>query len=227
MYNLIKAEIYRLKYNKEIRLCIILIIILGIINLYFHGIPTGRESLTNESTDMFSLMACAIFAGMYIGSEFSKRTIYHLIVSGHSRFSVLISKLTSYLIGCFIIIASNLFINGGIYSMFYGWGAPFNGSEIMFIVMYVLINILFILCIATMVFLVPFIVRDGAMATAVSVFIMGIFLALSQTFWSYTALNIASKVQVNSNIYITLIILAIPILVVVIGNILFKTQDIK
>lgn len=227
MFNLIKSEIYKLKYDKEIRLCILLITIFGVINLYFHGHATGRENLLHESMDMISLVACAVFSGISIGGEFSKRTIYHLIISGHSRFSVFVSKFVSYLLGCTFIVAINIIINGGIYSVLYGWGKPFDYIEIMFIIKYIIVNIIFILCIASAVFIVPFIVRDGAMATVVSTFIMGVFLALSQIFWSYTTLNIASGIFDVSNIYVTCAIIAIPIIIIIAGNVIFKAQDIK
>ena len=227
MYNHLKSELYRLKYSKELKSTLLLIGILGTITIYFHGNPTGRENLLDESTAIFSLIACAIFAGMFIGNEFSKRTIFHLIVSGHNRFSVLSSKFLSYLIGCVIIIISNLVINGGIYTIFYSWGVPFNKSELIFTITYILFNILFSLCIASIVFIIPLIIRDGTMSTVVSAFIMGLFLTLSQVFWLNTALNIANGIKEIRTIPTVIIIITIPILIILIGNLLFKTQDIK
>ena len=227
MYNLLKSELYKLKYSKELKLTLLLICILGAITIYFHGNPTGRENLLDESTQIFSLIACAIFAGMFIGNEFSKRTIFHLIVSGHSRVSVLSSKFLSYLIGCIIIIVSNIIINGGLYTIFYGWSVPFNKPELIFTITYILINILFSLCIASIVFIIPFIIRDRTMATVTSAFIMGLFLTLSQVFWLNTTLNIANGTKDIKTISTVGIIIAIPIIVILTGNLLFKTQDIK
>ncbi|MCR6514928.1 ABC transporter permease [Clostridium sp. LY3-2] len=227
MCNILKAELYKLKYSKELKLTLLLIIIIGTITIYFHGNPTGRENLLDESTAIFSLISCAIFSGMFIGNEFSKRTIFHLIVSGHSRFSILISKFLSYLIGCLIIIIFNIIINGGIYTIFYGWGVPFDNSELTFTIIYILINILFSLCIASITFLVPIIIRDGTIATVISTFIMGLFLTLSQTFWLNTVLDISNGVKELQTVITAGIIMIIPIVIISLGKLLFETQDIK
>lgn len=227
MSNILKSELYKLKYSKELKLVLLLISILGVITMYFHGNPTGRENILDETGAMFSLGCCAIFAGMFIGNEFSKRTIFHLIVSGHSRFSIILSKFIAYLAGCSIIIIFSFIINGGIYTIFYGWGIPFNKSEYIFLITYILINLLFSLCIASIVFIVPIIIRDGVMATVISAFVMGMILTLSQMFWLHASINIASEVMGVGTMIIAITLIIIPIIVISISKFLFEIKDIS
>ena len=65
------------------------------------------------------------------------------------------------------------------------------------------------------------------MATVTSAFIMVLFLTLSQVFWLNTTLNIANGTKDIKTISTVGIIIAIPIIVILIGNLLFKTQDVK
>ena len=58
MYNLLKAETYKLKHSKELLTCIIGLFVLGAITIYYGGESTGKESLSSQSREMFGLMAC-------------------------------------------------------------------------------------------------------------------------------------------------------------------------
>ena len=41
MYNILKAEIYKLKYSKELMICLIVLLILAIINTYYGSVEGG------------------------------------------------------------------------------------------------------------------------------------------------------------------------------------------
>ncbi len=73
MYNLLKAEIYKLKYSKELLICIIGLFVLGAINIYYGGVLNGREALTHQGREIFGLIACTLFATTYIGIIFWKQ----------------------------------------------------------------------------------------------------------------------------------------------------------
>ena len=130
MYNLLKAEIYKLKYSKELLICIIGLFVLGAINIYYGGVLNGREALTHQSREIFGLIACTLFATTYIGKDFVSKTINHILTSGHKRNKVLLSKYISYIISCIIILLTNYLFMGGLYSLFYVWGQSFNGDEL-------------------------------------------------------------------------------------------------
>ena len=44
MYNFLKVEMYKLKYSKELLICIIGLFVLGAINIYYGGVLNGREA---------------------------------------------------------------------------------------------------------------------------------------------------------------------------------------
>lgn len=227
MTNLLKAELYKLKYSKELKMCIILVISLAIINTMFHGMPNGRSLFLGEFREMSTLFISALFAGMSIGGEFSKRTIYHPITTGHSRSSVLISKYISYSIGALIILLSGFIFFDIMYSLFYGWGVSFSNSEVLFIIKYSVLSIIFNLSISSISFFTSILIKDSGMSTAICVFIMGIIIAICQMFWLTTAFNISSGIIEIKEILTSIGMLIIPITVISIGNLLFKTIDIK
>lgn len=229
MYNLLKAEMYKLKYSKELKICTLLIVILGIINISFHGMESGKISLTSEGREMIGLLVCTLFAGMYIGAEFSHKTIYHPVISGYKRFSVLVSKYISYLVACSIILITNLLMMGGLYSFFYGWGEAFTSAEFQLIATYSIVGLFLDLCVVSISFFIAFQLKDTGTSIAVSLVAMGIILITSQTFWEKIAYYIADGTLILEGIPImmTILLVLLPVLVLFISNLFFSKQDVK
>ncbi|MGL4335269.1 MAG: ABC transporter permease [Turicibacter sp.] len=229
MFNLLKSDLYKLKHSKELKICLLLLLILGIITIYFGGSNSARESLLNESTDMFALMACTLFSGMSLAAEFTKKTIYHPITSGSQRLSVLMSKYITYLITCLIFYITAYFIMGGLYAAFYGWGAPLTQSELSFILTYSLLDIFFGLCIASIPFFIAMQLKDTGISIAVSAVVMGLIFTTSQMFWQTAARYIADTNDLfgTHSLQMITFMLSIPVLLLAICSFLFTRQDIK
>lgn len=229
MFNLLKAELYKLTHSKELKICVLLLFILGLINTYFGGSDCARDSLIGESTDMFALMACTLFSGMSIATEFTKKTIYHPITSGSNRLAVLLSKYITYLIACLIFYVTTYLVMGPLYALFYGWGVPLTQTEITFILTYSLLDIFFGLCVASLPFFIAIQLKDTGISIAVGAVVMGLIFTTSQMFWQTAAVYIAHNPSqtISSSLQMTTLMLSIPILLLAIYSFLFTRQDIK
>ena len=229
MYNLLKVEMYKLKYSKELLICIIGLFVLGAINIYYGGVLNGREALTHQSREMFGLIACTLFATTYIGKDFVSKTINHTLTSGHKRNKVLLRKYISYIIACIIILLTNYLFMGGLYSLFYGWGQSFNGEELYFVIVYISVGIFFDLCIASIPFFICVIIRNSSIAIALSAGVIGLIFALSQMPWDTVAYSIGSKNTSlgTTSLIFSLFFIAITYLLYLICNYNFKKMDIQ
>lgn len=229
MYNLLKAETYKLKYSKELLICIIGLFILGIITIYYGGESTGKESLASQSREMFGLMACTLFAITYTGKDFISKTINHTLTSGNKRNKILLSKYVSYIIACIIILLANYFFMGGVYSFIYGWGQIFNSTELYFVIVYMSMGIFFDLCIVSIPFFICVLIRNSSIAMALSVGVIGLIFTLSQMPWDTVAYSVGIK-DISSgvtSIIFSLFFTVITILLYLACNYNFKKMDIQ
>lgn len=102
MYNLLKMERYCLKHNKLFWGCLFLITVVGILfsSSYVENLTARMDAIgifdamVYDST--FCLILCSAIITMFLGQEFSNRTITILISSGHSRATIFISKFFTY-----------------------------------------------------------------------------------------------------------------------------------
>ena len=228
MHNLLKSEIYKLRYSKELLICIIGLFILGAINIYFGGIINGKASLANLSREMFGIMACTVFAITYIGKDFISKTINHTLTAGHRRNKVLLGKYITYIIACIIILLTNYLFMGGLYSIFYGWGQSFTESELYFVIVYISMGIFFDLCIASIPFFICILIRNSSIAMVLSVGVIGLISTLSQMPWDTVAYSIGSKdISLGvTPIIFSLLFIIITALLYLICNHFFKKMDI-
>lgn len=192
MYNLFKAEMYKLKYSKELIISAIELLVLALIGVYY-GDTGGRDSLISESCEIFGLMACTLFAITYTVKDISSKTINHALTSGNTRGMILLSKYSSYIVACFIILLLKYIFMGGLNTIFHGWGQDFHGGELYFLVVYMLVAIFFDLCIVSIPFFICILIKTSSIAITLSTAAIGIILTLSQMPWITISYNIAMK----------------------------------
>lgn len=194
MYNILKAEIYKLKYSKELMICLIVLLILAIINTYYGSVEGGAKgALVHPSREIIGIMACSLFAATYVGKDLVSKTINHTLTSGHARSKVFLSKYLCYLIGCVIILIANYAFVGSTYGLFYGWGQVFNSSELYFLIVYVVVGIFFNICISSVSFFICILVKNSSVSIALCGVIVGLILALTQLPWDTITYYVANK----------------------------------
>lgn len=187
MINLIKAEWFKLKRDKNILIITIIIVVAGIITLVSNTNSTGKLLYSGEMKTMVALTACALYAGISIGTDFTRRTIQRNVMAGHNRITILISRLISYLFVCALFSLLTAIIFGGVYSLFYGWGEEFTNDELIYVIKSTILSILFNLCNASIMFFISFLIKDTGVSTAVSICIMILLMITTQNSDGYVA----------------------------------------
>ena len=194
MYNILKAEMYKLKYSKELMICLIGLLILAIINTYYgSGEGGARAALIHPSRETFGIIACSLFAVTYVGKDLVSKTINHTLTSGHERGKVFLSKYLCYLIGCVIILLANYVFTGSTYGLLYGWGQVFNSSELYFLIVYMVVGIFFNICISSISFFICILVKNSSVSIALCGGIIGLILSLTQLPWDTITYYVANK----------------------------------
>lgn len=180
MNNLIKSEIYKLKYDKNMYFISIAVIILGIISVAFKSFESGYYSFTSQFRDMVGIFACSVYASMSIGMEFNNRTMSKKVIIGYSRSSIVLSKLFSFIVASFIILTINLVSMTGIYSLIYGWGVEFN---LLVTISSFMTQSLINICVCMIAFFISFIIKESGKSTATIILIMALIVFISQNPW--------------------------------------------
>ncbi|KXA38878.1 ABC transporter permease [Staphylococcus lugdunensis] len=190
MKNLIKSEIYKIKFEKCIWIILILILFVSLNNFGLQTSSNGKEAFCSSTRDFVTLFACAAYAGMSIAYDFSNRTINNLIISGHNRLKVLLSKLVRYYLGCIIIYFSSTIIITLPYLLTKGWGNEFDFDELNYIILYITLTLFFTISTSTIMFFIAFFIKETGLATTLCLFTMlVIILSIKDTQFSSITLT--------------------------------------
>ena len=111
MFNLIKADLYKLKKSTSIKVLFILCCIAAII-MYVISNQLTEGNLSYDIvgfgafvTDFQMItLASVVFIAMFICSDFDNKTVHDCISSGYSRVSIVICKTISYFISVLIFL---------------------------------------------------------------------------------------------------------------------------
>ena len=131
MYNLIKADLYKLKKSKAVKILILITAICAVIAAFLsYEIKHGKFSAasTNGIVFMFSDtniigILGAVTAGIIICGDFENRTVHEALADGFGRGQITLSKAISYFYAVilillpFVIVISVMLITGYKFSM--------------------------------------------------------------------------------------------------------------
>lgn len=141
MLNLIKLELYKLRKQHTFKIILISVIAIAAFSAYSEirllsadGLSgSGKAAFANAFQDIFMLFMSAIFAGFYIGSDFSNKTIQSQLSQGHSRLDILLSKALIFFVGASIIMLLHPITVSIIHTFHYNWGEPFTAASLCYI----------------------------------------------------------------------------------------------
>lgn len=163
MFNLIKADLFRIKKDKNLIIALIIMGVFAIITPLVYAIMNnvGGEDLAELEqmgmnlsfngkfmfTSAMSLtqnfgMILPLLAGILVCKEFGMGTIRNKIISGHTKRNVYISLLLStmiFVVSLYVIYELIALIFG---SIVLGYGTEINGKEILFVLKSLLAGIL-------------------------------------------------------------------------------------
>lgn len=177
MYNLLSGEFYKLKREKTFKIitlvCFCMAILLAIASAMegflsandseiiqlFTGLDALRESINNPG---FMLFLGGVFAGLFIGKDFSNKTINHAISMGHSRLSIFISKLIVFLFATTAFMLTYVVMRVTIAIFISGWGEAFTSTSLLYAIRILIMGIIVNFTISSLCFMFAFIIRDSA-----------------------------------------------------------------
>lgn len=225
MGNLLRAELYKTTHRKILGICLVFVAIIELFNGFLHG---GNQIDTMTLLgEIIGLVTCALFAGIFIGNDFSNRTIIHNITSGKSRACVWLSKYMVFFVNSLIILFINtLAANVGVI-LFHGMKSGLLAANFIAILGYSMAGIFYDLCLVSIFFLVIMQVKDSGISIAISTVLVGAIISNSKIFWVDRLFPLLNSYTIKNDIPIVslLIITLLPFIIMLIGIALFKRKD--
>lgn len=249
MINLIKLEFYKLRKQSIFKIILIAVIIISAFSAYSEIrlmtadglLGSGKTGFANAFQDIFMLFVSAIFAGFYIGSDFSNKTIQSQLSQGHSRFEVLISKALVFFVGTSMIMLLYPITVSLIHTYQYGWGEPFTPVSLFYILRVAFFGVILNIGTTSVFVLIAFLCRDIPKTICFCLAFPVLFSAVSSTLGSIPVIgkviNFTTLAQLTNIIGdtippITILTLflsaAITVIIVIsISNYLFAKAEIR
>ena len=250
MYNLIKTELYKLKRQKLFIILFLIVIAISCFSAFSEinlittpaNPVTGKDSFANAFQDIFMLFVIAIFAGFYIGSDFSNRTIQAELSRGHRRTDIIFAKAFVYSLGASVLMLLYPTTVCIIHTINSGWGELFSIFSILYLLRVTLLGSILNIGTACIYVCFAFLCRDIPKTICVCFAFPVLFSAISSTVGKYfpvfgSILDYSTLSQlkyiVNDKLSITSllpIILSTGITIVIaltIGNYFFAKAEIK
>lgn len=191
MYNLLKVELYKLKKFQLGYLAMLFMAVVG----YIYGdnrIGNRMFQLPDDTADAFShvvsdnsfVFIIAIVAAMFMGKDFSNRTICNEIKLGHSRFHILLSR--TVMVCAFAVLLHVLYVIFAIvgFSAVKGFDTSLFSGENALWLLTVLLQLVAILCGVVM---ISFLAKKASEATVLSALYTVICCNILRNFISPTA----------------------------------------
>ncbi|WP_411677573.1 hypothetical protein [Caproicibacter sp.] len=107
MGKLFHAERYKLFHDTTFWITLVVIIAINIIVISGSAIfsMSGNQALSEMMRkEILTILISCIYGGLFIGSDFADRTLYHALMAGKSRVAVLLAKTSAFLIAIDVIL---------------------------------------------------------------------------------------------------------------------------
>ena len=172
MLAIIKTEMYRFKREKYFLLLLILTAALGSFLLLeqkkMDGYTTLYKSLYNAP--LLIIMTC-VFGALYLGKDFSDRTLGTFIFRGYKRSSVFLVKAVFFLFYSNFILLTQPILSTFINTYINGWGCHDNGKEILRVIIIFIITGILNAATCSLVVAVAFFCKDIGKTLSISALI--------------------------------------------------------
>jgi ABC-type transport system involved in multi-copper enzyme maturation permease subunit len=188
MFNLLRAQLYRLFHGKLYFVILLINIFINIFGVAAYWMlendpSTGREGvqsvkgynlmcmvIRSGGIEVFEIMAIA-FVALFIASGFRQGNIKSEISFGYNRVSIYLSKLFLSMVGVAGIAASGMLTGLAAGSAFFGFGSPVGGDVIIGLIRAFLLVILVSPGLCSIYVLISFVFKEpGAIIGVYSVF---------------------------------------------------------
>lgn len=250
MYNLIKLEFYKLRKQSLFKMLLLAVIGISVFSAFSEMrileteglIGSGKAGYANAFKDMFMLFISAIFAGFYIGSDFSNKTIQSQISQGHKRLEVIIAKSVVFFFGTSIIMLLYPVTASVVQTFTYGWGEPFVVASVAYILRVAALGIILNIGTTSIFILFAFLCRDISKTICICLAFPVLISAISATLGNavpvignilrFTTLaqlgNIVGDAILPSTVFTVVFSATVTVIVIIsLSNALFARAEIK
>lgn len=140
MFDMIRAEMYKLRYNKTLPILLLAILSVATLSVIITYLTRETENIQINGqlaayrapiTDTYMLIFFAILAAEIIVSEYSRGTIKNLVASGKPKLHIYFSKLASLIVASLLFCIFCIVIYSVIYSLVFGWGGRFQLTDLL------------------------------------------------------------------------------------------------
>ena len=218
MDNLIGAELYKTTHRKTFGICLVFAAAVEFLNGFLHG--GDQIDTMTLLIEIIGLLTCALFAGLFIGADFSSRTIFHAVTSGKNRACVWISKYLSFMAVSLIILLVNILAVNVSVILFHGTSSILLPQDFIPVLAYDIAGVCYDLCLASLFFLISMVVKEGGISIAVSTVLIGVIISNSRFLWVDRLFPLGT-VPAGS----FLLIIPVPLAAMFIGIMLFKKRN--
>lgn len=225
MGNLIGAEIYKMVHRKTLKICIAFTVAIEFMNAFLHG-GSQIDTMT-LLIEIIGLVACALFAGLFIGAEYGSRTLFHAVTSGKSRSHVWSCKFIAFLAGCAFILAVNVLAVDAGFLLFHGMTMSLGKSDIAAVGIYTVAGMIYDLCLVSLFFFIAMQIRESGMSIAASTVLAALMFSNSKFLWVdrlFPLINGSAAVGLIP-VGSFLIVILVPIVVMGVGIGVFGRRD--
>ncbi|MHC1684018.1 MAG: ABC transporter permease subunit [Clostridiaceae bacterium] len=204
--------------------------------------PTGKEVFHGSFGSGVIEILMAVLIGIMVASEYSNGTIKNILAYGKKREQYYISKLIVSSVGMTIILAIMVGISTTIGSFVFGWGEPFDFSQIIHILKVFGVAVIVGISIVSLIMILAMLLKSNGSTIGVSILIfLGLPSAISFVYGKYSWLDkvyeittpynwaIATSINATNGDILKAVIFSFIILffATVLGIMIFKKQDIK
>lgn len=235
MIQLIKIEVFKLKHSRAFKVLLTLSAMLGFFGIIAatamgEGVNlSGHDTFYKQFGDLKSLIYVfiGVFSGLFIGEDFTHRTLQSQISLGYSRFLIIFSKTMVYMMGIFALIFVEVMVASIGTSWVNGFGVPITLS-LVFQMLRALLAFSFLMCSSAVICVATaFIIKNKGTMIAVNMLLLviidGILVLLASQFvffeglyeksTFYQVLNVAGP-SISSSVLINALLVAFSSMVV-------------
>lgn len=156
MLSIVKADLYRLKYERMIKI----VLILAAFFMLTYPVPAaeifaeagieydvetlrayGSTAFFNIGFDGFANLLIPLLVVVIFSSEFSKRTFMNIVGTKIDRFNIFCGKMISFSISVFCLVSFCAFLCTLEFTLLYGWGEYFSIVQVL--------KLLFVVCLVS------------------------------------------------------------------------------
>ncbi|GKU77302.1 ABC transporter permease [Paenibacillus sp. L3-i20] len=253
MYNLIKAELFKLRKDRVFRTMILIIAILSLVYpllYYFDNLSQGSPQMTGvqflfnfiTGNTLIVKFSIAVLAGFFISSEYSTGVMKTIASSGNVRAKLYIAKLIGFSLGAMILSLVFPIVSTLEVSLLSGFGHLPEGAEASFIPRAIGLTLLFTVAFASIGALFTVVFTDSGKTIGFSLifFLMidtvlvglGKKIAFFSTLYDYSIFKLVGYIgqtSIDSGDIPKLLIVPLVTIVVsgLLGILVFRRKEIK